>query len=77
MSPPSHLLPDLTGAFVDEGYLQLVQLLGCGRFAKVYKALGTTSSSDDPVYYAVKCMQNGIAGYEATEGLSVNGCILN
>jgi hypothetical protein len=77
MSPPSHLLPDLTGAFVDEGYLQLVQLLGYGRFAKVYKALGTTSSSDDPVYYAVKCMQNGIAGYEATEGLSVNGCILN
>ncbi|KAJ7140511.1 kinase-like domain-containing protein [Mycena crocata] len=47
-------LPDLTGTFVDEGYLQLVQLLGCGSFAKVYKALDTTSSPDDPVFYAVK-----------------------
>ncbi|KAJ7737421.1 kinase-like domain-containing protein [Mycena maculata] len=65
--PPSHLLPDLTGAFVDEGYLQLVQLLGCGGFAKVYKALDTTSPSEDPVYYAVKCMRNDVAGSQATE----------
>ncbi|KAJ7509064.1 kinase-like protein [Mycena galericulata] len=50
---PSQMLPDLTGAFVDEGYIQLVQLLGCGGFAKVYKALDTTSLPEDPIYYAV------------------------
>lgn len=61
-SPASSGLPDFTGAFVDEGYLQLVQLLGCGGFAKVYKALDTTSSSDNPIYYAVKCMRNGAPG---------------
>ncbi|KAJ7734989.1 kinase-like domain-containing protein [Mycena metata] len=55
MSPtsPSSRLPDLTGAFVDEGYLQLVELLACGGFAKVYRALDTTSSPEDPVFYAV------------------------
>ncbi|KAJ7722335.1 kinase-like domain-containing protein [Mycena metata] len=64
MSPtfPSSRLPDLTGAFVDEGYLQLVELLACGGFAKVYKALDTTSSPENPVFYAVKCMQNGAPG---------------
>ncbi|KAJ7697819.1 kinase-like domain-containing protein, partial [Mycena rosella] len=58
----SQTLPDLTGTFVDEGYLQLVLLLGCGGYAKVYKALDTTSSSDDPVFYAAKCMRNGAPG---------------
>ncbi|KAJ7737430.1 kinase-like domain-containing protein [Mycena maculata] len=62
--PPSLLLPDLTGTFVDEGYLHLVQLLGCGGSAKVYKALDTTSSSDDPLYFAVKCMRNCASGSE-------------
>ncbi|KAJ6470715.1 kinase-like domain-containing protein [Mycena vulgaris] len=62
MSPASTSLPDLTGAFVDEGYLQLVELLGCGGYAKVYKALDTTSSSNDPAYYAVKCIRNGAPG---------------
>ncbi|KAJ6524889.1 kinase-like domain-containing protein [Mycena vulgaris] len=62
MSPASTTLPDLTGAFVDEGYLQLVELLGCGGYAKVYKALDATSSSNDPAYYAVKCIRNGAPG---------------
>ncbi|KAJ7025634.1 kinase-like domain-containing protein [Mycena alexandri] len=64
MSPtlPSSRLPDLTGAFVDEGYLQLGELLACGGFAKVYKALDTTSSPEDPVFYAAKCMRNGAPG---------------
>ncbi|KAJ6524869.1 kinase-like domain-containing protein [Mycena vulgaris] len=57
----STTLPDLTGTFFDEGYLQLVELIGCG-YAKVYKALDTTSSSDDPAYYAIKCMRNGAPG---------------
>ncbi|KAJ7167982.1 kinase-like domain-containing protein [Mycena filopes] len=64
MSPTLHSsrLPNLTGAFVDEGYLQLVQLLACGGFAKVYKALDTASPPENPVFYAVKCMQNGAPG---------------
>ncbi|KAJ6605965.1 kinase-like domain-containing protein [Mycena sp. CBHHK59/15] len=62
----AHTLPDLTGAFVDEGYLQLVQLLGCGSNAKVYKALDTTSPCDDPAYYAVKCMKNCPPGSRQT-----------
>ncbi|KAJ7670288.1 kinase-like domain-containing protein [Mycena rosella] len=62
VSPASQTLPDLTGTFADEGYLQLVHLLGSGGYAKVYRALDTTSSSDDPVFYAVKCMGNGAPG---------------
>ncbi|KAJ6562781.1 kinase-like domain-containing protein [Mycena vulgaris] len=34
MSPAFNSLPDHTGAFVDEGYLQLVELLGSGGYAK-------------------------------------------
>ncbi|KAJ7663611.1 kinase-like domain-containing protein, partial [Mycena rosella] len=62
MAPRSASLPDFTGAFVDEGYLHLVSLLGCGGSAKVYKALDTTSSSDDPAFFAVKCMKDGPRG---------------
>ncbi|KAJ7659983.1 kinase-like domain-containing protein, partial [Mycena rosella] len=58
----SHTLPDLTGTFVDEGYLRLVELLGIGGSAKVYKAIDTTSPSDDPVFFAVKCMSDGAPG---------------
>ncbi|KAJ7482391.1 kinase-like domain-containing protein, partial [Mycena galericulata] len=53
---------NLTGSFVDDGYLQLVQFLGCGTFAKVYKAIDTTSPAEDPAYFAVKCMKNDVAG---------------
>ncbi|KAJ6533935.1 hypothetical protein DFH09DRAFT_1325584 [Mycena vulgaris] len=62
MSPAFNSLPDHTGAFVDEGYLQLVELLGSGGYVKVYKALDTTSSFDDSMSYAVKCLLNGAPG---------------
>ncbi|KAJ7660590.1 kinase-like domain-containing protein [Mycena rosella] len=62
MAPRSASLPDLIGAFVDEGYLHLISLLGCGGSAKVYKALDTTSSSDDPAFFAVKCIKDGPRG---------------
>ncbi|KAJ7686715.1 kinase-like domain-containing protein [Mycena rosella] len=60
--PPSSALPDFTGAFVDEGYLHIISLLGRGGSAKVYKAVDTTSPSDDPAFFAVKCMMNGPRG---------------
>ncbi|KAJ7151850.1 kinase-like domain-containing protein, partial [Mycena crocata] len=57
MSPSaSHILPDLTGEFLDEGSLELLYLLGAGAYGKVYKALDTGSPLDAPVFYAVKCM---------------------
>jgi serine/threonine protein kinase len=59
---PSLTLPDLTGSFVDEGYLQLLELIGCGSFARVYKASDTTSDPDSPAFYAVKCMKKWEAG---------------
>ncbi|KAJ6559748.1 kinase-like domain-containing protein [Mycena capillaripes] len=65
----SPYLPDLTGTFVDDGFFKLVQLLGSGRSAKVYKALDTTSPDEDPIYYAVKCMRNDAPGSKRVAAL--------
>ncbi|KAJ7095631.1 kinase-like domain-containing protein [Mycena epipterygia] len=62
--------PDHTGVFVDNKHLQLVQLLSSGDNSKVYKALITTSSPDDPKYYAVKCMRNYAKGSDKRDILS-------
>ncbi|KAJ7200418.1 kinase-like domain-containing protein, partial [Mycena pura] len=53
--PQSGTLPNLTGAFVDEGRLELITILGAGAHGKVYKARDTTASS--PSFYAVKCLR--------------------
>jgi serine/threonine protein kinase len=63
MSPSaSQSLPDLTGQFIDNGSLELLCLVGCGGYGKVYKALDTTSAHEAPMYYAVKCMHRHEAG---------------
>ncbi|KAJ7866149.1 kinase-like domain-containing protein, partial [Mycena leptocephala] len=62
-------LPNLTGTFVDEGYLELVQLLASDATSQVYKAFDTNSLPEDPVYYAVKCMWNGATGSQRVTDL--------
>ncbi|KAF7323917.1 Serine/threonine protein kinase [Mycena kentingensis (nom. inval.)] len=66
---PVSTLPILTGAFLDDGYLQLVDILGSGGNAIVYKALDTTSPEEDPHYYAVKCVHNASPDQHRYEAL--------
>ncbi|KAJ7062805.1 kinase-like domain-containing protein [Mycena amicta] len=54
---PSDSLPDLTGELVDNGTLEILSRVGCGAYGHVYKARDTTSPSDEPRFYAVKCMR--------------------
>ncbi|CAK5270608.1 unnamed protein product [Mycena citricolor] len=68
---PYTRLPDLTGSTVENGKLKLVELLGHGSFAKVYKALDTqsTASSGAPIHYAVKCLLHGEPGSQEHHNL--------
>ncbi|KAJ6631215.1 kinase-like domain-containing protein [Mycena sp. CBHHK59/15] len=52
----SETIPELTGQFVDDGRLQLLQIIGTGAFGVVYKALDAASPPDAPIHYAVKCI---------------------
>ncbi|KAJ7362302.1 kinase-like domain-containing protein [Mycena albidolilacea] len=53
-------LPNLTGSFIDEGYLELVELLSteADNSSQVYHAFDTTTH----ISYAVKCMRNAAPG---------------
>ncbi|KAF7325226.1 Protein kinase domain-containing protein [Mycena kentingensis (nom. inval.)] len=60
----SDSLPDLTGTVIDDGILELVELIGHGAYGKVYKARDTLEL--EPTFYAVKCMpryEPGTRGY--------------
>ncbi|KAJ7053476.1 kinase-like protein, partial [Mycena amicta] len=65
MSPASHTLPNLTGSFIDDGCLELVALLGCGAYGKVYKARDLAAGPDETTFYAVKCMWRYAPGSRA------------
>jgi serine/threonine protein kinase len=59
---PACNLPDLSGCLVDDGRLQLVNLVGAGAYGKIYKALDTASAIDKPKYLAVKCLKQPALG---------------
>lgn len=53
--------PDLTGKFIDNGALKLIEVLGAGGYGVVYHGKvcnrDTALSGKNPDYYAVKCLQ--------------------
>ena len=60
----SDIIPDFTGCSIDNGSLRLVEKLGTGAFAVVYRAL---TSPLTPTEYAVKCVKKFKAGSRIAE----------
>ncbi|KAF7301773.1 Serine/threonine protein kinase [Mycena indigotica] len=61
----SQELPDLLGTTVDHGRLKFVEVLGSGAYGIVYKALDTSSPSNSPSFFAVKCVKKFPVGVRA------------
>ncbi|KAJ6611119.1 kinase-like domain-containing protein [Mycena sp. CBHHK59/15] len=49
--------PDMSGDIVDNGRLKLLRPIGVGSYGALYKALDLSSSPDEPIYFAVKCLR--------------------
>ncbi|KAJ7237519.1 kinase-like domain-containing protein [Mycena haematopus] len=50
-------LPNLTGTFVDEGYMKLDQLMSSDGFIQIYEAFDTTEDA----FYSFKCTRSDIS----------------
>lgn len=62
MPHQSGTLPNLAGAIVDGGRLELVNTIGAGAYGRLYKARdvvssSSSSSSSSSTFYAVKCLK--------------------
>lgn len=51
---PASLAPPALGTFIDDGALELVEVLGVGGYGVVYRAVDTRSPREES--YAVKCL---------------------
>ncbi|CCM05860.1 uncharacterized protein FIBRA_08096 [Fibroporia radiculosa] len=56
MAHRSSLIPDLAGHTIDNGRLLITSTLGSGSNGVVFLAIDTTSSEENPLQYAVKCI---------------------
>lgn len=59
--------PNFTGRLLDKNRFKLLEPLGSGAYGKVYRAVDLRSHTDNPRYYAVKCLLKPAPGSRQEE----------